>query len=569
MNAEYMKAQSEELERCVGAKVYESPVQSVVWRPERRRGDRSGRTLQTALLLVLGGVLIVFSARCVYRTARRPVGDEGERETAELITALSAVPEEDGPSEEDVAAFHEYVHRFDKQYRSLREHWRRFLLFSANRRQLEAVRRRTNNTVFGPSGFSDRDDEELRQLLIPHSYPTPALPADLPRFDTAPAWQRAARPAEFDWRDRGAVTGIKNQGQCGSCWSFSVVAVVESLHVIAGGARTKLSEQELLDCDKREMGCFGGFRPHAFQFVRENGLVPEEHYAYVGAAGDCRLPALNDSRVFVDALFGFEGDEEAMADWVATRGPISVGVNVTREMFEYKGGVFAPSAEDCARRSLGSHALAVAVLKDLRLHLRANYHEHEHGAVVLYPEGSRLFLVRESERRFAAKNGLAPFQHCVHPRSGAAHAVLLECGPSARDPTRTVQGRPPMEFVVDCTLGYPRGEVVDLGAAMVGEWPRGDTHVAVHYAVHPVRPEWQDEGKLKDWLYARYAEKDRLLAEFYRTGRFPGKPRPVVFPLARSLLAELFWALVFYAHWSAWMRPLGALLGRQLWALVA
>ncbi|KAI6226406.1 Acl-12 [Aphelenchoides fujianensis] len=614
MNAEYMKAQSKELERCVGAKVYESPVQSVVWRPERQRGGRSGRTLQTALLLVLGGVLIVFSARCVYRTARRPVGDEAERETAELIAALSAVPEEDGPSEEDVAAFHEYVHRFDKQYRSLREHWRRFLLFSENRRQLEAVRRRANNTVFGPSGFSDRDDEELRQLLIPHSYPTPALPADLPRFDTAPAWQRAARPAEFDWRDRDAVTGIKNQGQCGSCWSFSVVAVVESLHVIAGGARTKLSEQELLDCDKREMGCFGGFRPHAFQFVRENGLVPEEHYAYVGAASDCRLPALNDSRVFVDALFGFEGDEEAMADWVATRGPISVGVNVTREMFAYKGGVFAPSAEDCARRSLGSHALAVcaprsidrppaccriifniwkftplgfmwtshgnffinggaarrqAVLKELRLHLRANYHKHEHGAVVLYPEGSRLFLVRESERRFAAKNGLAPFQHCVHPRSGAAHAVLLECGPSARDATRTVHGRPPMEFVVDCTLGYPRGEVVDLGAAMVGEWPRGDTHVAVHYAVHPVRPEWQDEGKLKDWLYARYAEKDRLLAEFYRTGRFPGKPRPVVFPLARSLLAELFWALVFYAHWSAWIRPLGALLGRQLWTLVA
>lgn len=217
-------------------------------------------------------------------------------------------------------------------------------------------------------------------------------------------------------------------------------------------------------------------------------------------------------------------------------------------------------------------------------------------AVVLYPEGSRLFLVRESERKFAAKHGLAPFRHCVHPRAGAAHAVLLECGKSLQggrrpnpvnspwvaDETRTVHGQPPIEFVVDCTLGYPRGDVVDLGAAMVGEWPRGDTRVAVHYAVHRVRAEWQDEGKLKDWLYARYEQKvsrrrppplsialrlqDRLLDEFYRTGRFPGKARPVHFPLARSLLAELFWALVFYVHWSAWIRPLGALLGRQLFA---
>lgn len=67
---------------------------------------------------------------------------------------------------------------------------------------------------------------------------------------------------------------------------------------------------------------------------------------------------------------------------------------------------------------------------------------------------------------------------------------------------------PPLEYVVDCTLGYPKGEVCDLGQAMLGEWPEGNnSSVAVHYKIHKIQPEWQDEKKLKAWLYERYEEK--------------------------------------------------------------
>jgi hypothetical protein len=58
-------------------------------------------------------------------------------------------------------------------------------------------------------------------------------------------------------------------------------------------------------------------------------------------------------------------------------------------------------------------------------------------------------------------------------------------------------------------LGYPNGEVVDLGQAMMGEWPRNNSNVAVHYRIHKVCSEWQDEEKLKEWLYERYEEKVR------------------------------------------------------------
>ncbi|CAD5230733.1 unnamed protein product [Bursaphelenchus okinawaensis] len=175
----------------------------------------------------------------------------------------------------------------------------------------------------------------------------------------------------------------------------------------------------------------------------------------------------------------------------------------------------------------------------------------------MYPEGSRLYLIREAEKNFAKKAGIQPFKHCSHPRTGAAHTTLAVCGPSLKDSSKSNAGnQPPMEYVVDCTLGYPRGEVVDLGKAMLNEWPNNDTHVAVHYSIHKVKPEWNDEEKLKEWLYQRYEEKDRLLEQFYKTGSFGGRPRPVRFPISRSLQTQAFWMCTFYVHWHVWISPL-------------
>uniref|UniRef100_A0A1I7SH86 PlsC domain-containing protein n=1 Tax=Bursaphelenchus xylophilus TaxID=6326 RepID=A0A1I7SH86_BURXY len=150
------------------------------------------------------------------------------------------------------------------------------------------------------------------------------------------------------------------------------------------------------------------------------------------------------------------------------------------------------------------------VLREFGQHLRNNYWEYDYGWVVMYPEGSRLYLVKEQERKFAEKMGIEPFKHCSHPRTGAAHTTLTVCGKNPQDPTKANAGDlPPMEYVIDCTLGYPKGEVVDISKAMLGEWPNDNSHVAVHYSIHKVKPEWADEAKLKEWLYQRYAEKVR------------------------------------------------------------
>ena len=94
-------------------------------------------------------------------------------------------------------------------------------------------------------------------------------------------------PASIDWRQKGAVTPVQNQGNCGSCWAFSAVAAMESAHFIKSGSLIKLSEQQCLDC-ARKNGCAGGYQEDCFSYAEEGEKMnTEAEYPYTSWADEC------------------------------------------------------------------------------------------------------------------------------------------------------------------------------------------------------------------------------------------------------------------------------------------
>ncbi|KAF1748309.1 hypothetical protein GCK72_024776 [Caenorhabditis remanei] len=199
-----------------------------------------------------------------------------------------------------------------------------------------------------------------------------------------------------------------------------------------------------------------------------------------------------------------------------------------------------------------------SVINAFRDHLKNSYYKYDFGWVIMYPEGSRFYLVKKTGRSFAEKNNLKPLDNCVYPRTGAAHAVLDVLGPADDSFTLSRCGKgAPIKYIIDATIGYRRGVVPDISDAMMGDWATVDTpDFAVHYDVIPVKKEWADEEKLKEFLYERYAIKDKLLAEFYKTGSFPGKQTKIVPNNYEMSLAQVFWGTLYYAHYYYWLRPL-------------
>lgn len=150
-------------------------------------------------------------------------------------------------------------------------------------------------------------------------------------------------PATMDWREQGVVTRVKDQGSCGSCWTFSTTGVVESHHAITNKVLVTLSEQQLVDCagDFNNNGCDGGLPSQAMEYIRfRGGLEREASYPYNGRDGVCSFDASKVAARVADVVNITEGDEQGILSVVGTAGPVAIAYDCTNGFQFYHSGVY-------------------------------------------------------------------------------------------------------------------------------------------------------------------------------------------------------------------------------------
>ncbi|XP_057508233.1 vignain-like [Actinidia eriantha] len=250
--------------------------------------------------------------------------------------------EKDLVSEERLWDLYERWQSHHTVSRDLTERQRRFNVFKENVRHIHKVNEMDKPYKLRLNKFGDMTNHEFKSAYgskIKHFRMLHGGQGGIGGF----AHEKTGDlPPSVDWRKKGAVTGVKDQGKCGSCWAFSAVVAVEGINKIKTNELVSLSEQELVDCETDNEGCNGGLMENAFEFIKKNGgLTTEKIYPYSARDGNCDASKRNSPAVMIDGYESVpENDEKALMKAVANQ-PVSVAIDAGGSDLQfYAEGVF-------------------------------------------------------------------------------------------------------------------------------------------------------------------------------------------------------------------------------------
>jgi C1A family cysteine protease len=249
-------------------------------------------------------------------------------------------------SDEFYPAFLSWVSEHNKFYATREETILRFDNFKKSMSRIntnnQITKMRGSGATYGLTKFSDRSPEEFSNTyLMKKSYSAESLDS-LDRTNILKS-KLITTPDTFDWRDHDAVTPVKDQGQCGSCWAFSVTENVESVWILANGLNSSIlpmAPQQLVDCDDYSFGCDGGFPPFAYDYLMDaGGLDEEKYYPYTATGGSCAFKASAVEATITGYKFATTPlDETTMKANLASWAPLSIMVDA-RYWNDYTGGI--------------------------------------------------------------------------------------------------------------------------------------------------------------------------------------------------------------------------------------
>jgi cathepsin F len=232
------------------------------------------------------------------------------------------------------------MNKYNRKYPDRQEMLKRYQIFQENLKTIETLNSQQKTARFGINKFADLSSEEFRGKYLMPKFHGPTQPKG-PKINLPTDFKL---PESFDWRDKGAVTPVYDQGQCGSCWAFSATEAIESQWFLSGHSLPQLSVQQIVDCDTagQDEGCNGGDTPTAYKYViGTGGLESSQVYPYTAEDDPCRF---NRSSVVAHiSSWGYvtqNHNETEMQVGLVAKGPLSICVDAASWQF-YIGGVIS------------------------------------------------------------------------------------------------------------------------------------------------------------------------------------------------------------------------------------